>query len=137
MFKEQRSVLVEPTSEGLSQHISKQEELFSNVKTAREMALDTELFKVITETGVEQAGRLQMGYEKRDVGEFVQKLVNFFSSKPDQQNDNNNNNQQIISKEDFDWASVVKDEKYFKKAPTLQFMYVIQIDFRRCIFFWF
>ena len=79
--KEKRSELVRPESTGLLETLEEMNVLFSRVKNPREAVYDSNVLKLTSELGLEQADNLQTNMTVFDRNIFAQKLVTFMDGR--------------------------------------------------------
>ncbi len=66
--------LIQPDNQSLDELLLKGNNLFKHVQTPREGALDSELLTVLTQFSKDQAERLNLGFQSRDIGGFISKV---------------------------------------------------------------
>lgn len=79
--KEKRSELVRPESTGLLETLEEMNVLFSRVKNPREAVYDSNVLKLTSELGLEQADNLQTNMTVFDRNIFAEKLVTFMDGR--------------------------------------------------------
>lgn len=79
--KEKRSELVRPESTGLLETLEEMNQLFSRVKNPREAVYDSNVLKLTSELGLEQADNLQTNMTVFDRNIFSEKLVTYMDGR--------------------------------------------------------
>lgn len=115
--KEKRSELVRPDSTGLLETLEEMNQLFTRVKNPREAVYDSNVLKLASELGQEQAENLQTNMTEFDRNIFAEKLVTYMDGRC-------RSASQRDSSPELDWAKLGKyAASMFNVTAKLDFIY--------------